>query len=155
MRSEKLTFSSAESGEAGRLEGEEGVLGREGMGIRGAGVNMGGVSTSIGSGLAGAAVVGVVAEADADAEVEADALLRPVKSGLSREESLSGSTTTPAVPIVGFTILLRLRVGRGGPLLAGTSGCGMKVCGLKVFAHSSCENFVPPGDCDIGISESE
>lgn len=153
-RSSKLTFSSAWSvGEAGRLEGDFGVgvgFGSSGMTMRGAGVNVGGVSTSIGSGLGGAAAgVGV------EVVAEEAALLRPVKSGFSREESLSGSTTTPAVPIVGLTTLLRLRVGRGGPLLAGAAGGGMKVCGLKVFAHSSCENFVPPGDCAIGISESE
>ena len=80
--------------------------------------------------------------------------LNPINSGLSDSSSLS---TMAAVPVVLVT---------GGPLLDDEptltrllelvrdllsdpgDGCGggAKVPGLNVWAHSSAENFVPPGD---------
>lgn len=147
-RSAKVTFSAAaaaaswsvgEDGAAGRLGGEAlvvvcrpvGIVPRAvGMGVDG--LKIGGLSTSMGSGE------GMACGLDCGA--------RPVKRGFSGVESLSLSITA-AVPIVGLTTEPRLRAaGRPVVFVAGGGGGGMNVCGLNVPAHSSCENFVPPGD---------
>lgn len=91
----------------------------------------GGVSTSMGSGsmLVGDAVG-----------------FRPVKRGMSSDEP---SSTTAALPPIVVRRVGPVRflpgIERGAAFIGGANVCELKVC-----AHSSCENFVPPGDA-VGV----